>query len=208
MGCSFEREKGITITNSFQKLLDESGSKPNKIRVDKGSEFCNRSMISSLEKKCYKNIYMWATSKGKSVATERFIRTLKDKSIEYMTSISKIMYIDKLYDIVNKYNNTYLSTVKMNPIDAKSSMYIDFDKKNNKENPKFKVGDNIRISKYKNIFAKGFVPNWSKEMLVICVIHPWTYIISNLNGEEIARTFYEKWLQKINQEDFTIDKAV
>ena len=58
MGCSFEREKGITITNSFQKLLDESGSKPNKIRVDKGSEFCNRSMISSLEKKCYKNIYM------------------------------------------------------------------------------------------------------------------------------------------------------
>ena len=76
-----------------------------------------------------------------------------------MTSISKIMYINKLYDIVNKYNNTYLSTVKMNPIDAKSSMYIDFDKKNNKENPKFKVGENIRISKYKKIFAKGYVPN-------------------------------------------------
>ena len=87
-----------------------------------------------------------------------------------MTSISKIMYINKLYDIVNKYNNTYLSTVKMNPIDAKSSMYIDFDKKNNKENPKFKVGENIRISKYKKIFAKGYIPNWSKEMLVICVI--------------------------------------
>ena len=71
-----------------------------------------------------------------------------------MTSVSKNVYIDKLDDIVNKYINTYHSTIEMKPIDVKSSTYIDFDKKNNKKRPKLKVGDNVRISKYKNIFGK------------------------------------------------------
>ena len=73
------------------------------------------------------------------------------------------MYIDKLDDIVSKYNNTYHSTTKMKPVDVKLSTYIDF----NKENPKFKVNDHVRISKYKNLFAKGCVPNWSDEVFVI-----------------------------------------
>ena len=76
-----------------------------------------------------------------------------------MTSISENVYIDKLDDIVNKYNNTYHKTTKMKPVDAKPSIYIDFDKENNKEGPKFKVGDHERISRYKNILAKGYVPN-------------------------------------------------
>ena len=71
-----------------------------------------------------------------------------------MTSVSKNVYIDKLDDIVNKYINTYHSTIEMKPIDVKSSTYIDFDKKNNKKRPKLKVGDNVRISKYQNIFGK------------------------------------------------------
>ena len=78
-----------------------------------------------------------------------------------MISISKNVYIDKLNDIVNKYVNTYHSTIKMKPVDVNSSTYIDFYKENNKEGPKFKVRVNIRVSKYKNIFAKGYVPNWS-----------------------------------------------
>ena len=76
------------------------------------------------------------------------------------------MYIDKLDDIVTKYNNIYHSKT-LKPVDVKSSTYIEFDKKNNKESPKFKVGDNVRISKYKNIFAKGYVLNWSEEVFVI-----------------------------------------
>ena len=84
-----------------------------------------------------------------------------------MTSISKNVFIDKLDDIVNEYNNTYYRTIKMKPIDAKDNTYINVDKEVNDNDPKFKVGDRVRISKYKKIFAKGYTPNWSKEIFVI-----------------------------------------
>ena len=103
---------------------------------------------------------MYSThNEGKSVIAERFIRTLKNKIYKYMTSISKNVYIDKLDDIVNKYNNTYHSTIKMKPVDVKSNTYIDSSKEINNKDPKFKIGDFVRISKYKNIFAKGYTPN-------------------------------------------------
>ena len=84
-----------------------------------------------------------------------------------MTSISKEVYIDKLDDIVNKYNNKYHSTIKMKPVDIKSNTYIDSNKEINDQHPKFKIGDTLIISKYKNIFAKGYTPNWSEEISVI-----------------------------------------
>ena len=100
-------------------------------------------------------IEMYSThNKGKSVVAEIFIRTLKNKIYKYMTSISKNIYNDKLDDIVKKYNDTY-KIIKINPVDVKPSIYIDFDKENNKEGPKFKVGDNVRISKYKIYFCKN-----------------------------------------------------
>ena len=103
----------------------------------------------------------WCTKiiKQKPVTAERFIRSLKNKIYECMTSVSKNVYIDKLDDIVNKYNNTYHSTIKMKPADVKSNTYIDSSKKTNDNNPKFKIGYNVRISKYKSIFADGHVPN-------------------------------------------------
>ena len=94
-----------------------------------------------------------------------------------MTSISKNIYIHKLDDIVNKHNNTYHRTIKMKPFDVKLSIYNDFNKKSNKEGPKFKIDDNVRILKYKNIFAKDYIPNWSEEILVIGKVKntvPWT----------------------------------
>ena len=94
-------------------------------------------------------------NEGKSVVAERFIRTLKTKIYKYMTSISKNVYIDKLDDIVKKYNNTYHTSIKMKPVDVKDNTYIDFKKEVNDKGSKFKVGDHVRISKYKNIFAKG-----------------------------------------------------
>ena len=131
----------------------------------------------------------------KSVVAERFIRTLKRKINKYMTSVSKNLYINKLADIVNKYNNAYYSTIKMKPVDVKPSTYVDFNKENNKEDPKFNVGDHVRICKYKNTFAKCRTPNWSREVFVIKKVKntaPSTYVIEDLNREKISGMFYEK----------------
>ena len=99
----------------------------------------------------------------------------------------------------------------MKLIDVEDNTYIDFGKEVNNNDPKFKVGDHVRISKYKNIFAKGYTPNWSEEVFVIKKIRntvPWTYVIDDFNGEKITGTFYEKELQKINQQEFRIEKVV
>ena len=129
-----------------------------------------------------------------------------------MTSISKNVYTDKLDDIINKCNNAYHNTIKMKPVDVKSNTYIDSSKEiNEKDHPKFKIGDNVRISKYKNIFAKGYTPNWSEEVFVIKKIKNtalWTYLIIDLDGEEIVGTFYENELQNTNQEEFGIEKVI
>ena len=119
-------------------------------------------------------------NEGKSVAVERFIRILKNKIDKYMTSVSKNVYIYNLADVVNKYH----SPIKMKSFDIKSSKYIDFNKENDKEEPKLEVGDHVRISKHKNVLIKGYVPNWSEEVFVIKKVKnavPWTYIISDFN---------------------------
>ena len=149
----------------FKKILDDSKRKPDKIWVDKGSEFYNRSMKSWLQDN---DIVMYAThNEGKSVVDERFIKTLKKKNYKYMTSISKNVYIDKLDDIVNEYNNTYHRAIKMKSINVKDNIYINIGKEVNDKDPKFKDSDHVRISKYKNIFAKDYIPNWSEEIILI-----------------------------------------
>ena len=132
---------------------------------------------------------MYSThNEGKSVVAERFIRTLKTKIYKYMTSLSKNVYIEELNDIVNEHNNTYHRKIKMKVVDVKDNAYINSSKEVNDQDPKFQVGDHVRISKYKNIFAKGYTPNWSEEVFVIKEDKnavPWTYVINDLNGEEI-----------------------
>ena len=99
----------------------------------------------------------------------------------------------------------------MKPVDVKGNAFIDFKKEVNDKDPTFKVGDHIRISKYKNIFAKGYTPNWSEEVFVIKKVKnrvPWIYVINDLNGEEIIGTLYEKELQKTNQNEFRIEKLL
>ena len=203
-------KKGITIVKAFQIILKQSNSrKPNKIWADKGSEFYNAYFKKWLRDN---DIVMYSThNEGKPVVAERFIRTSKSKIYKYMTSVSKNVYIDKLDDIVDKYNNTYHTTIKMKPIDVKDNTYINADKKINNKDPKFKVGDRVRISKYKNIFAKGYMPNWSEDVFVIKKVKntvPWAYVINDLNDEEIIGTFYEKELPKTNQEEFRIEKVI
>ena len=116
-----------------------------------------------------------------------------------MTSISKNAYIDKLDDIVNKYNNTYHISIKMKPADVKSSTYMDSTKEINTKDPKFRICDLVRISTYKNIFAKSYVPNWCGDIFGIKKVKntvPWTYVINDHKADEIVGTFYEKELQK------------
>ena len=138
----------ISIVDASQKILDKSGCKPNKIWVDEGSEFYNNSFKKWLKGN---DIEMYSIHKeGKSVVAER----LKTKIYKYMTSISKNVYINRLDVIVNEYNNAYNRTIKMKPVDVKDSTYIDFKKEVNYKDPKFKVGDHVTISKYRNIFAK------------------------------------------------------
>ena len=188
-------EKGVTIVNAFQKVLGRSNRKPNKIWVDKGSDFYNSSFIKWLKGN---DIEMYSTyNQGKSVVAERFIRTLKNKNYKYMTSISENLYIDKLYDIVNEYNNTYHEAIKMKPVDVKSGNYdyVEYNVNFNDKYPKFQVGDHVRISKYKNIFGEGYTPNWSEEIFVIKKVQttvPWIYVSNEFNGEEIIATFMKK----------------
>ena len=151
--------------------------------VDQGSEFYNNSFKDFLKTN---NIEMHSTyNKGKPVVAERSIRTLKNKIFKHMTAISKNFYFDMLDDIVNKYNNTVHRTIKMKPIGVTGDSYAEYNEDFNKKDPKFKVGDHVRISKYKNIFAKGYAPNWSEELFVVSKIKntvPWTYVVSDLNG--------------------------
>ena len=168
-------KKGTSIVNAFQKRLKESDRKPNKIWVNKGSEFYNNSFKKWLKDN---DIEMYSIyNDGKSVVAERFIRTLKTKIYKYITSVTRNVHIDKLDDTADEYNSTYHKTIKMKPVDVKDNTYIDFKKEVNDKDPKFKVGDHVRISKYKNIFAKGYTPNWSEEVFVISKINnavPWT----------------------------------
>ena len=133
-----------------------------------------------------------------------------------MTTISKYFYFDVLDDIVIKYNNTVHRTVKTKSFEVTDDSYAEYNENSmelysNKKDPKFKVGDNVRISKYKNTFATGYTPNWSEEVFVISKIKntvPWTCVISDLNGEEITGSFCEKELQKATQKERRIEKVL
>ena len=205
--CKYSRviprkdKKGTDKVNAFQKIISEV-RKPNHIWVDQGNEFYNNSFKVFMK---INNIEMYSTyNQRKSVVAERFIRTLKIKIFKHMPSISKNVYFDVLDDTVNKYNNTVYKTIKMKPIDVKSDSYAKYNEGFHKKDPKFKVSDHVRISKYKNIFAKGYTPNWPEEVFVISKIKnsvPWTYVASHLKGEEITGSFYEKELQKTSQEN-------
>ena len=116
-----------------------------------------------------------------------------------MTATGKNVYYDVLDDVVNKYNNTKHSTIKMKPIDVKDNNKRVFIDEHNEKRSRFKVGDRVRISKFKNIFAEGYTPNRSREIFIVYKINdtvPYTYNIKDLNDEEIIGSFYDRELQK------------
>ena len=141
----------------------------------------------------------------------RFLLCVIDIFSKYAYFIPLKDNIDQLGDIVSEYSNTYHRTITMKPVDVKDNAYIDSIKKVNDKDPKFKFDNRVKISKYKKLFAKGYTPNWSEEVFVIKEVKntvPWTYVINNLKGEEILGTFYEKELQKNNQQEFRIKNVI
>ena len=147
----------------------------------------------------------------KSVVAERFVRTLKNKIFKHVTGVSKNVYFDVLDNIVDKYNNTVHRIIKIKLIDVTSDSYAEYSEDSNITKPKFKVGVHVRISKYKNNFAKGYTKNLSEEVFVVSKIKdtlPWTYLISDWNGGKIAGSFYKKELQKTNKKEYRIEKVI
>ena len=199
--------KGTTIVNAFQSILDNSKRKTNKIWVDQDSEFYNTHFKKWLKGN---NIEMYSTyNEGKSVVAERFIRSLKNKIYKHMTAISTSIYFDVLDDIVNEYNNAYHKTIKIKPIDVKCDSFAEYNEESNEKDPKFKVGDHVRISKCKHIFAKGYAPNWNEEIFVVKKIRntvPWTYVISDLDGEEILTVFMKKNCKRLIKKNLELKK--
>ena len=191
-----KNKKGISIVNAFNKIIKQSDKKTNKIWVDQGGEFYNNVFEKWLSDN---DINMYSTcNEGNSVVAQRFIRILKNKLYKHLTATGKNVYYGVLVDVVNKYDNTKHSTIKLKQMDVKNNKRVYIDEQNEKD-IKFKVGDRVRISRYKNIFAKGYAPNWSSKILIINKINgtvPYTYNLKDLNDEEIIGSFYDKELQK------------
>ena len=205
-----KNKKGETVAEALKTIFKER--KPEKMWVDKGKEFYNKDVKALIE--------LYSTeNEEKSSVVERWIRTMKEKMWKYFTDSNTNVYIDILPDLVNDYNNTRHSSIKMTPVEASK-------KKNELTvwrnlypgclkihdiNPKFSEGDKVRISKKKKTFEKGYTTRWTEEIFTIKEIKhtsPVTYKIADLNGEEIDGTFYEPELQKTNQQLFRIEKVI
>ena len=136
---------------------------------------------------------------------------LKNKIYKHMSTVGNNVHFNVLDDIIDEYNDTWHRSIKMKPKDVTDSSFVEYNEEFNKKDPKFKVGNHVRISKYKNNFAKGYTPNWSEEIFVVKKIKntvSWTYEISDLNCEEIGGSFCEKELQKTDQKEFRIEKVI
>ena len=200
---------GKSVASALKTIFKER--KPEKMWVDKGKEFYNKDVKDLTE--------LYSTeNEEKSSVVERWIRTMKEEMWKYFTANSTNNFINVLSDLVKEYNNTRHSSIKMTPTKASQkenelmvwrNLYPEhleiYDIK-----PKFSVGDEVRISKKKKTFEKGYTTRWTEEIFKIVEVkrtQPLTYKIADLNGEEIKGSFYEPELQKTSQEIFRIEKV-
>ena len=209
-------KKGESVMNAFKTIFKEV-REPQYLWVDKGKEFYNKHLKDLLEKH---NIQMYSTeNEEKSSVVERWNRTIKNKMWKQFTVQGNTQYLDMLPKLVKQYNNTKHSSIKMTPIEAskkinEGTIYFNLygDREPLSPKPKFKVGDKVRISKYKrNVFDKGYTPNWTEEVFTVDNMqytNPTTYKIKDLRGEDIQGSFYEPELLKAKQDVFRIDKVI
>ena len=205
-----KNKKGGTVADALKDIFEKR--KPEKLWTDKGTEFKNKNVKKLIE------IYSTENEEKSSIA-ERWIRTMKEKMFKYFTDNNTYKYIDVLPDLVEDYNNTVHSSTKLTPIDASKkkneltvwrNLYPDR-YKTSRLNPKFSVGDEVRITKKKKDFEKGYTTRWTEEIFTIKEIretNPITYKLEDLQGEEIKGTFYEPELQKTKQQIYRIEKVI
>ena len=205
-----KNKKGETVANALKTIFKER--KLEKLWTDKGREFYNKDVKDLVE--------LYSTeNEEKSSIVERWIRTIKEKMWKYFTDNNTYNYMDVLPELVEDYNNTVHSSTKLTPIDASKkkneltvwrNLYPDRYKINNLT-PKFSVGDEVRITKKKKVFEKGYTTRWTEEIFTIKEIQntdPITYELEDLQGEEIKGTFYEPELQKTKQQIYRIEKII
>ena len=209
-------KKGETVADALKNILKE-GRKPQYLWTDKGKEYYNKHVKELLDKN---KITLYSTeNEEKSSVCERWNRTIKSKMWKQFTVQGNTQYLDMLPKLVKQYNNSKHSSIKMSPIEAskkinEGTVYFNLygDMKQVSSKPKFKVGDKVRISKYKrNVFDKGYTPNWTEELFTVDKIqytNPITYKLKDLNHKEIKGSFYEPELLKAKQEVFRIDKVI
>ena len=211
-----KNKKGETMVKAFKTIFEE-GRTPGKLWTDKGTEFYNKNMNDL--RKLY-DIELYSTeNEEKSSIAERWIRTMKEKMFKYFTDNNTYNYIGALPELVEDYNNTVHSSTKLTPTDASKeenelkvwrNLYPDR-YKTSRLNPKFSVGDEVRITKKKKVFEKGYTTRWTEEIFTIKEIretNPITYKLEDLQGEEIKGTFYEPELQKTEQQIYRIEKII
>ena len=187
--------------------------KPTKMWVDKGKEFYNKDVQGLVE--------LYSTeNEEKSSVVERWNRTMKEKMFKYFTTNSTNVYIDVIDELVEQYNHTKHSSIKMLPVEASKkenevvvwrNLYPHINDRELEPNKKFIIGDKVRIIKKKKTFEKGYTPRWTEEVFVISAVQnttPATYKITDYSGEEIQGTFYEPELQKTKQEVYRIEKVI
>ena len=201
---------GVDVANAINKIFEERRCM--KMWTDKGKEFYNKH-VKAL------GVQLYSTeNEEKSSVVERWNRTMKEKMFKYFSANNTKKYIDILDEMVNNYNNTKHSSIKMTPVEAsdkknKNRVWMNLNGKarTNPVEPKFSVGDEVRITKKKSNFEKGYTPRWTEEVFTVSQIQytdPPTYKISDHHGEEIQGTFYEQEMQKTNQDIFRIEKII
>jgi len=212
-----KNKTGKTTLEAFRKIVKESGRIPKHIWVDKGLKFYNKDVNSWLKEN---NIIMYSTySEHKSCVVERFNKTLKEIMWKKFTAENTRTSINMLDSLMYKYNNRVHSTIGMTPVKAslkENEMQVLQNTLNKTRSipitkPKFKIDDKVRISRTKALFEKGYLPNYSEALYIINKVQktiPPTYKLKNLLGEEIEGSFYEKELQKSDQEVYRIEKVI
>ena len=210
-------KKGSSITTAFADIIKTYKRKPEYLWVDKGSEFYNKTFKEWL---LQNDIELYSTfNEGKAVIIERFNRTLKSRMYKQFTIQNNTIWYNIIDKLVDEYNKTKHGSIKLTPVEASKkknhglvyfNLYGDIEA--SKQKPKFKIGDEVRISKYKRkVFDKGYTPNWSEEIFTVDKIqftNPLTYKLKDLRGEDIQGSFYEPELLKAKQEVFRIDKVI
>ena len=215
-----KNKTGVEIVKAFTKIWEGNQKPPKYLWTDKGKEFDNKLFRSLLEKK---KVHMyWTENEEKSSVVERWNRTIKSKMWKYFTKNRTGVYIDVLPSIIEKYNDTYHRSIKCTPSDARkpsnykhvfNTLYNseDLNTTSLRPSPKFKIGDQVRISKLKKTFEKGYTANWTEEVFTIEKVQatiPYTYKLKDTKNETIKGTFYEPELQLAKQTSFRIEKVL